>query len=331
MGMAEARALFASAHALCERRSCDEAVSLWEQASSLRPADPDIHYQLGFCYAGGCGVENLLDPEVAVFHYRRALSLASHENAVGRAMILGALANAYVRGAAHAGPRLLSAIYCYEEAAQIFARLRRLDDWAREQFNLGNAWCEMPGGDFPEKWRRAIEHYERALSIRTRLKDPRQYAATLQNLGTAYRELTSGDPGSNNRRAVKCYHQAMRALRGVAPGSRLADLHHNLGNAYLSLAGLEADEVRNLRRAIRHLTVALRSRNEEASIFEYAATQFSLGQAYLRMAASDEGSESAIQNARSCLAEAFRAFSRCGQTELADQVKKCFGHVAVSG
>jgi tetratricopeptide (TPR) repeat protein len=326
--MADAAVLLDSASELCATRRCGEAVALWEQASSLRPADPGVHYQLGFCYAGGCGARALLDPAIAIFHYRRALALSAKATAVGRAMVLGALGNAYASAAGRSRPQLMNAIRCYEEAAEIYAGARKLDDWAREQFNLGNVWCEMPEADFPEKWQRAIEHYERALPVRTRTNDARHYAATLQNLGTAYREVKSGDPHANVRKAIDCYHRAIRALRNVAPARKRADLHHNLGNAFLSLSAMEAFEDRNVLRALRHFARALSARTKEESPFDYAATQFSRGQAFVRLAARGVGGAHSLDQARVCFAEAIKAFLISGQPDLADEVKKRFDLLA---
>jgi tetratricopeptide (TPR) repeat protein len=320
--MADSAALFSSANELCTIHRCGEAVGLWEHASSLCPADPDIHYQLGFCYAGGCGVRGLLDSEIAVYHYRRALSLASRQNTLARAMILGALGNAYLASARPAMPHLLNAIHCYEEAAGTYAKARRLDDWAREQYNLGNAWCEMPEAQFPAKWQKAVEHFERALSVRTRRRDAKQHAATLQNLGTAYRELKSGDRSRNIRKAIECYHQALRALRDPTPGKKRADLHHNLGNAYLTLAGAEENGRRNIPRAIRHFARALTMRTKAETPFEYAATQYSRGQAFFRLAMGGIGGASSLDQARVCFVEAMDAFVLAGEIEFADTVRK---------
>jgi tetratricopeptide (TPR) repeat protein len=322
--MNDASALFSSANDLCAIHRCREAIALWEQTSSLCPGDSGVHYQLGFCYAGDCRAHSLRDPEIAIFHYRRALILSAKEDTIARAMVLGALGNAYLSASHRDAPRLLSAIHCYEEAADTYAWAARRDDWAREQFNLGNAWCEMPEAEFPEKWQQAIEHYERALSIRTRLRDARHYAATLQNLGTAYRELQSGDPPSNIRKAILCYHRAMRAVRGRAQGKRRADLHHNLGNAYLALARLDQDCVRNCSRSLRHFARALSVRTREGSPFDYAATQLSRGQALIRLAAHGVGEASNLQQARLSFVEAVDAFLESGRTELADEVRKNF-------
>jgi tetratricopeptide (TPR) repeat protein len=320
--MADAAVLIDCASELCATRRCGEAVALWEQASSLRPADPGVHYQLGFCYAAGCGSRAVLDPAIAIFHYRRALALSAGENTVGRAMVLGALGNSYASLAERSRPQLMNAIRCYEEAAEIYATERKLDDWGREQFNLGNVWCEMPEAEFPEKWEHAIEHYERALSVRTRAKDARHYAATLQNLGTAYREVRSGDPHANVRKAIDCYSRAVRALRDAAPARKRADLHHNLGNAYLTLSAMEAFEDRNVLRALRHFARALSARTKEQSPFDYAATQFSRGQAFVRLAARGVGGACSLDQARVCFAEAIEAFLISGQPVLADEAKQ---------
>jgi tetratricopeptide (TPR) repeat protein len=318
--MADAATLSSCAVEFCSARRCGEAIAFWEQASTLGPANPDIHFQLGYCYAGDCCVHSLLDSEIAVFHYRRALALSRPENAVGRAMILGALGNAYVSASRGDKPKLLNAIQCYEAAVEIYGETGRPNDWAREQFNLGNAWCEMAEDTYPEKWSRAITHYERALTIRTRGADESRYAATLQNLGTAYRELRTGDVSSNIRKAIQCYHRAMQASRGAERSRKHADLHHNLGNAYLTLAEAEPDSVRNCRRAIRHLTRALALRPREESLFNFATAQFGCGQAYLKLAARGVRVTGNIDQARISFVAAIEAFLQSGHIELAREV-----------
>ena len=320
--MADAAALFESANEFCAARQCAEAVAFWEQASSLRPADPEIHYQLGFCYAAGCGVECVLDPEIAIFHYRRALALAAQGNTVGRAMVLGALGNAYVIASKHGQNLLTNALRCYEEAARNYSQAGQMNDWAREQFNLGNLWCEMPAKTNPQKWQRAIEHYEQALSIRTRWTDTPHYAATLQNLGTAYRQLKSGDPSANIRKAINCYHRALRALRSRGARRKRGDLHHNLGNAYLGLAAAGEETARNCQRAIRHFDRTLTLRSKEDSPFDYAALEFSRGQALLQLAAQGIHVNSNLDAARVCFAEATDAFHQSGHSDLAGQAMK---------
>jgi tetratricopeptide (TPR) repeat protein len=171
-----------------------------------------------------------------------------------------------------------------ERAAAMYRAQGKLDAWAREQYNLGNAWCAVPEPEFPAKWEKAIAHYEQALSIRTRQKDPERHAATLQNLGTAYRELKSGNRIANIRKAIHYFHQAMRDLRGAARAKKRADLHNNLGNAYASLAAEDHERVRNAARALRHFERALAVRSKDAWPCDYAVTQFNAGNACLQLA-----------------------------------------------
>jgi tetratricopeptide (TPR) repeat protein len=311
----------------CSQHHCAVAVAYWEQAACLQPADPSIHYQLGFCHAG-CRLARPLDPEIAIYHYRRALALEPRENHLARAMVWAALGDTYWSSSGRSRARLLTSLDCLERAARIFRELGKLDDWAREHFNLGSAWCEMPEAEFPEKWQQAIEHFERALAVRTRRRDPERYAATMQNLGTAYRELKTGNPETHIRRALYCYHQAMRAWRGRASKRKLADLHHNLGNAYLTLAGAEKDGLRNLQRALRHLACALEVRAKWP--FDRAVTQFSRGQAYLQLALRGVEEVSNLGEARRCFAGAEEGFAQSGHAELAEAARIYFERVSAA-
>ena len=57
-----------------------------------------------------------------------------------------------------------------------------IEDWAREEFNQANCWCELSEREYPPQWAEAIHHYENALQVRTDAKDPKGYAATMMNL-----------------------------------------------------------------------------------------------------------------------------------------------------
>ena len=112
--------------------------------------------------------------------------------------------------------RLEAPINCHSQAASLYRELGLPEDWAREQFNQGNAWCELPEEGHSEKWEQAIALYEGALEVRTREKAAELYAATMQNLGTAYRELRSGERGRNVRKAIHCYHEALHIRRAAS-------------------------------------------------------------------------------------------------------------------
>lgn len=320
--MAHLSELAKTADELCVLHRCKEAVAFWEEASSVTPDDANFHYHLAVCYSRDCHAQGLQDPLVAIYHYRRALALMPKENVLARATLLGDLGNTYLLAAPPSKVSLFTSIDCFQQAAEIYRESGRLDDWAREQHNLGNTWCEMPETEFPSKWEKAIGHFEQALAIRTRQKHPEHHAATLQNLGTAYRELKTGNRAGNIRRALHCYCETMRVLRASVASRRWAALHHDLGNAYLTLAFTGESRSRNTRRAIRHLNRALTVRTKIQSRFDYAATQLSRGEVFLQKAIADVGDPCSLNQARACFQEAEDSFTQAGRMDLAEAARE---------
>lgn len=307
----------------CGNHCCESAVELLEAAVKLKPADSELYYRLGICYSGGCRRHGLTSPEVAVEYLRRALSLvADSKNSLACAGVLDALGNVYA-GCSQL-PRKLrfqAAMECHQMAASIYQSCGAGDDWARSEYNLGNAWCELPEGDFPQKWSEAIRHYEQALQVRTRECNPVRYAATMQNLGTAYRQLPTGERSANILKANECYRIAMRIFTLSAYPLQNAALYNNLGNSYLSLPFAdEESRTRNALLALEHLDRALRIRTQENYPIDYAVTQFNRGHAFLLLAASSV--EGSLEKAAECFQEAHDRFLQSGRARSARMVRK---------
>jgi tetratricopeptide (TPR) repeat protein len=256
-------------------------------------------------------------PDLAREHLLQALRV--EENLELQASILGALGYVFARSAGLSKQaRLQSAIECHEKAAELYWSLGQLDSWAREYYNLGNTWCDLPESANPDKWREAIECYENALVVRTRDKNPRRYAATLQNLGTAYRELPTGEKGANVRKAIDCYRIAVRIYTAAAFPLRNAALHNNLGNAYLSLPETDGRKAhRNALRALRHFERALRVWTRTEHRRNYAIARYNSGTAMMQLAVSDSSPETCQREAAACFRDAAECWVLCGQTELA--------------
>jgi tetratricopeptide (TPR) repeat protein len=181
------------------------------------------------------------------------------------------------------------------------------------QFNLGNAWCDVPEADFPDKWEKAILHYEQALLFRGKQEDPQAYAATLENLGTAYRARPAGDNAANVGKAIQCYRRALRVWTGAAAPAHWAALHNNIGNAYLSLPAKDLRALSSaVRKAIRHFDLALQVRTRKKNLFDYGVTQMNRGHAYLRLGLA--GSPSDLSEAAASLREAHAAFVQAGRS-----------------
>ena len=289
--------LIEAAESKCGRQQCEDAIDLLEQAVRIQPGNPRLYYQLGVCYTGGCRSHRLTTPDLGEEYLRHALSLLGRSaKTILRASILNALGNAL--GSCRRGSksvRLREAIACHEEAAEIYRSNNLLEEWAREEFNLANAWCELPEEEFPEKWAESIGDYRKALEVRTRAKDPQRHAATLLNLGTAFRQLPSGDRTANVMEAVRCYRKALRIYTLSAFPLQYAELCNNLGNACLSCpAQDEASQKRHARDALRHFECALKVWTSEEQPSRYSLAQYNRGCAYLRLSPSPENLKRAV-------------------------------------
>jgi tetratricopeptide (TPR) repeat protein len=318
--MSDLKALIDDAATQCSQQECEAAIRALEGAAQLAPEDWWIQYQLGFCLAGGCHRHSLADPDVALYHLQKALSLSPGSAVEGTASVLAALGNTYL--ASHQLPlkaRVTAAVECQEKAAAIFESEGDLDKWAREEYNLGNAWCEFPEDSFPDKWQHAIEHYTAALQVWTRDQDPKRHAKVLQNLGTAYRELPIGDRQQNIRQAMICYREALRVYKCQEFPRENSSVHNNIGTALLSL--LAADPRRSIRRAqmaLRHFERSLKVLPREEAPDVYAIAQFNCGQALLRLAASGQNPGLHLWRAHLLFSEARNWFLLDGQDALAE-------------
>lgn len=300
MARDDTRSVLVASH--CRAGRCAEAISALEELLREEPANPKLHHQLGICHAGACRPHELASVPVSIAYFERALSLIGTGGPPAfRARCLDSLGNAWLEDG-----RPADAIPFLSEAAELYRALGLADDWAREQFNLASAFCDVPAADAPAKWQHAVEHYYQALTVRTREHDPMRYAATLQNLGTAWRERPDGDRESNMRVAIRCYSGALRVYRRTGFPAQHAALHNNLGNAYLCLPGSAESARRNVRRALRHFARALEGRERRRRPLEYAATQFNRGQAFALQAELESGA--GLSEAVGCFREAEECF-----------------------
>lgn len=160
---------------------------------------------------------------------------------------------------------------------QILERLQ-LDDepalYAAIQYNLGNAYRELPTGDRASNLTQAIACYQQALRFRTADTTPLDYATTQNNLGNAYSELPTGDRASNLTQAIACYQQALRFQTPEAEPFECRRTTRNLAGLYFVQEAWEAAR-RTYRDAIdvgeRLYQVGLTTTSKAAEISENSA------------------------------------------------------------
>ena len=317
----------------CREHQCEACIATLVEAVPAEPHNCAIHFQLGICCGGTCRVHLQTSPEIALTYLRLALTLVNpSEQMKERAQILSAMGNTWlISGQESHAVRLQAAISCFKDAARTYLGFGNLEAWAREEYNLGNSYCELPEETTPGKWEEAISHYQSALQIRTKERDRIRFAATQENLGTAYRGLSAGDKAVNVRRAIICYRQALRVFTPSEFPTQNAALHNNLGNAYASFpSGDFAERGKNMRRALRHFDRALRIRNRVSFPCDYAVTQFNRGGTFLRLALDAPHPQQYLRSAQFCFREAGSGFAQAGQVartraaqEQAEQVRAC--------
>lgn len=307
-------AALASAEQACAAGDCLRAIGLVEEALRRQPSDFRLLYRLGICYGGACRRHPLVHPEMALSYLRQALPLTAEGN-VPRAAVLDAVSVTLLTAGSNRQEALRMAISCESEAAGIYLKLDRSEEWARAQFNLGNSCSELSEIAGEDHWQAAIGHYQQALQVRTRDRNPERYAATLENLGAAYRHLPLPQRAGGIRQAIDCYRRALAIYTRLRYPQKHASLHNNLGNVFLMLAeGAPAVIERNARRALRHFDRALRIQSCEPLSRAFGITQYNRAQACLLLG------DPAM--AACCLEAAAAAFDACPEERYALLIRR---------
>src|SRR6266567_923515 len=127
--------------------------------------------------------------------------------------------------------------------------------YATLQYNLGNAYLNLPTGDRAANLAQAISCYQQALRFWTAEADPLHYALTQNNLGIVYHDLPTGDRAANLAQAIQYYQEALRFWTAEAAPLDYARTQNSLGVAYRDLP--IRDRGVNLAQAISYFQEAL--------------------------------------------------------------------------
>jgi CHAT domain-containing protein/tetratricopeptide (TPR) repeat protein len=151
-------------------------------------------------------------------------------------------------------------------------------EWARTQYNLGNAYKERVRGVPTDNLEKAIAAFEQALGVQTHEASPRARATTQVALGMAYWGRIRGDPADNLERAIAAFDEALTVGTRENVPREWARTQNILGLAYM--ARVRGDRADNLEKAIAAYQQTLAVWIREALPREWARTQNHLGDAY---------------------------------------------------
>ena len=112
------------------------------------------------------------------------------------------------------------AIVCYNNALEIFRKLRHPHGEANALMSLGNVYSDIG------RWEEAIANHKKALGIFRKLGDYHGEAKTLMGLGNVYFQQGRWEE------AFACYNKALEIFRKLGDPHGEANALMNLGNVY---------------------------------------------------------------------------------------------------
>jgi CHAT domain-containing protein/tetratricopeptide (TPR) repeat protein len=217
--------------------------------------------------------------------------LAKSRDDVAAAQAHNTLGAALLESEKWAPPDIEAAIGHLTAAVELFGRHGPQREYAKAQFNLGQALQRRPAGDPGDNLERALTAWTEAERVYTHafIEDhaPGGFLAVTSNaIGVAYLQRRKGDRGDNLEHAITAFQRAIlrgSELRGSDIGAGEADAaRHNLGSAFLERR--IGDPVQNLVQAREALEDAARVRTRERSALDWALTQNTVGVVYAKLA-----------------------------------------------
>jgi CHAT domain-containing protein len=179
---------------------------------------------------------------------------------------------------ANRAENLEQAIYCYQQALEVFTRVAFPEQWAMIQNNLANAYSDRIRGERAENLEQAIHHFQQALEFFTRTAFPKQRAGTQNNLAITYSDRIRGERAENLEMAIHYYRQALEVRTRAAFPEQWATTQNNLALAYRDR--IRGEHAENLEQAIHHYQQALEVRTRASFPEDWAMTQNNLAITY---------------------------------------------------
>lgn len=170
------------------------------------------------------------------------------------------------------------AIAGYEAILAFLTHAQFLEDWARTQINLGNAYIDRIQGDRAENLEQAIHCFQQALQVYTSTEFPKQWAETQHNLGITYYKRIKGDRAENLEQAINFCRQALMVRTRTAMPVEWAQTLNCLATAYYYR--IRDDRKKNWEETIQCCYWVLEVCSREDYPMEWAEAQLNLGRVY---------------------------------------------------
>lgn len=223
---------------------------------------------------------------VAAAMARCRSALAKSPDGAAAAQAHNTLGAALLEAEGRAPAGVEAAIEHLTAAVELFGRHGPRREYAKAQFNLGQALWRCPTADPGDNQERALKAWTEAEQVYTHavVEDhaPGGFLATISNaMGVAYVQRRKGDRGDNLEHAIAAFQRAI--LHGPDIGTDDdGTARHNLGSAFLERR--IGDPTQNLVQAREALEDAARIRTRERSALDWALTQNTVGVVYAKLA-----------------------------------------------
>ncbi|MBP0042416.1 MAG: CHAT domain-containing protein [Roseofilum sp. SBFL] len=182
------------------------------------------------------------------------------------------------------------AIEIYTENLSRYTRVDFPKDWAMTQNTLGNAYCDRILGNKAENLETAISYYEAVLEVYTREDFYQEWIRIYKNLGMIYRNRVLGEKAKNLEQAI-AYERATQKVN-ISYSDPIFFLESQEGQAL----------------AISYYKNVLEICNREAAPKKWAATQYNMGNAYLKSIEWQRWED--IEQAIFCYESALQVYNR---------------------
>ncbi|YAI81515.1 MAG: hypothetical protein ACQJCO_06800 [cyanobacterium endosymbiont of Rhopalodia sterrenbergii] len=270
--------------------------------------------------------------EDAIFLYQRGLELCPPDYPLLRARCLAGMGTALRTIPAEGESLLLEAKTAYETALPILEKYASSEEVAEVHMNIG----VVLQGLVPFQkaaMQDAIKTYQKAATVFTGENYPQEFSILQNNIAIAYLSMPIALNGEEIRQAiaVQSFEAALKWVTLVDHPSEYAMLNNNLANALQSLPS--AHPIENNLKALAAYDEALKVRTSQDTPIEWANTISNKANVLFNLPDDvehpEKGNSNNLMEAKTYYEKAQEVFSRYGQWEQVEVVKKALQDIRI--